>query len=454
MMTLKEAARALDARLVGADATFTSVGTDTRKVSAGQLFVALIGPRFNAHTFISEAARGGAVGALVSEACAGSFPCIEVEDTRLALCRLAAHWRGQFNAPLIGVTGSNGKTTVKNLIGAMLAAHAEPHAGIVTEGNLNNDIGMPLTLLRLRAEHRFAVIEMGMNHAGEIDYLTRIARPTVALVNNAGAAHLEGLGTIENVAHAKGEIFAGLNADGIAIINADDDYADLWRRLAAPRRIVTFGIERAADVRARFTPVDDGALIELSTPVGSITMRSPLLGKHNAANVAAASAASLAAGASLADIQRGLEKLRGISGRLEVKRGLNDARVLDDTYNANPNSLAAGLEVLREARGERVLVLGDMGELGESSVDIHRRVGEMARKVGVQRVFAVGKLTEETVKTFGEGARHFVDQASLIAALAPSLHANVTVLVKGSRMMKMERVIAGIVPADTSGGAR
>ena len=444
MMTLAQAARALGGRLVGDDATFTSVGTDTRRVTPGQLFVALIGPRFNGHAFIADAARGGAIGALVSEPCAGTLPCIEVDDTRLALGRLAAHWRGQFTGPLIGVTGSNGKTTVKNLIGAMLAAHAEPHSGIVTEGNYNNDIGMPLTLLRLRAEHRFAVIEMGMNHAGEIDYLTRLARPTVALVNNAGAAHLEGLGSIENVAHAKGEIFAGLAPDGTAIINADDDFADLWRRLAAPRKIVTFGLERAADVRARFTPADDGAVIELFTPVGAITMRSPLLGKHNAANVAAASAASLAAGASLADIQRGLEKLRGISGRLEVKRGLNGARVLDDTYNANPGSLAAGLEVLREARGERVLVLGDMGELGESSLDIHRRVGEMARKVGVQRVFAVGRLTAETVKTFGDGARHFADQAGLIAALAPQLRADMTVLVKGSRMMKMERVVAGI----------
>ena len=444
MMTLAQAARALGGRLVGNDAAFTSVGTDTRRVTPGQLFVALIGPRFNGHAFIADAARGGAIGALVSEPCANVLPCIQVDDTRLALGRLAAHWRGEFTRPLIAVTGSNGKTTVKNLIGAMLAAQAEPHPGIVTEGNLNNDIGMPLTLLRLRAEHRFAVIEMGMNHAGEIDYLTRIARPTVALVNNAGAAHLEGLGSIENVAHAKGEIFAGLAADGTAIINADDDYADLWRRLAAPRKIVTFGLERTADVHARFTPADDGAVIELSTPAGAITMRSPLLGKHNAANVAAASAASLAAGASLADIQRGLEKLRGISGRLEVKRGLNGARVLDDTYNANPGSLAAGLEVLREARGERVLVLGDMGELGESSLDIHARVGEMARKVGVQRVFAVGKLTEETVKTFGDGAHHFRDQASLIAALAPQLRADMTVLVKGSRMMKMERVVAGI----------
>lgn len=452
MMTLSRAAQALGARLTGADATFTSVGTDTRSVTAGQLFVALIGPRFNAHEFINEAANGGAIGALVSEPCADIVPCIEVADTRLALGKLAAHWRAQFDVPLIAVTGSNGKTTVKNLIGAMLAAHAEPHGGIVTQGNLNNDIGMPLTLLRLRAEHRFAVIEMGMNHAGEIDYLTRIARPTIALVNNAGAAHLEGLGSVENVAHAKGEIFAGLANKGTAIINADDDYADLWRRLAGSRTILTFGLERPADVSARFTPTDDGALIELTTPAGSITMRSPLLGKHNAANVAAASAASLAAGASLADIQRGLEKLRGISGRLEVKRGLNDARVLDDTYNANPGSLAAGLEVLREARGERVLVLGDMGELGESSAEIHRRVGEMARKVGVQRVFAVGPLTQETVKTFGEGARHFADQASLIAALAPSLRAGMTVLVKGSRMMKMERVVAGITTE--TGGTR
>ena len=448
-MTLAAAAQVLNGSLRGADARFTGVSTDTRTLARGDLFVALVGPRFDGHVFIAEAASKGAVGALVSrDPGEAVVPLVQVEDTRLALGRLAADWRRQFRMPLVAVTGSNGKTTVKNMIAAILS---ERGPTLATQGNLNNDIGVPLTLLRLRAGDRYAVIEMGMNHPGEIDYLTGLARPTVALVNNAAAAHLAGLGSVEAVARAKGEIFAGLAEDGVAVVNADDAYADLWRGLAAPRPILTFGLDRHADVTARYTLDADGSTIELRTPRGEITMRLPLLGRHNVMNALAASGAALSAGASLADIQAGLEKLKAVSGRLEVKRGVNGARVLDDTYNANPGSLAAGVEVLKSAGGERVLVLGDMGELGEAARDIHRRVGELARQLGIQRLFAVGELTREAVAAFGPGAEHFVSHEALIDRLNQVLRGDMTVLVKGSRLMKMEQVVAGITEA-TAGG--
>ena len=442
MMRLGAAAQALHAQLLGGDAEFTGVNSDTRKLQPGELFVALQGPNFDGHDFVAQAQTLGAVGALTSRRVDGGLPQIVARDTRLALGELAAHWRRQFNIPLIAITGSNGKTTVKNMTAAILAQRG---AGLVTQGNLNNDIGMPLTLLRLRAHDRFAVIEMGMNHLGEIEYLTNLARPTIALINNAAAAHLEGLGSVENVARAKGEIFSGLAADGVAVINADDRFADFWRGLAGARRVLTFGLDNAADVRGSFTPGTDAYEVQLTTPGGSIRMSLSLLGKHNVANALAAGAAALSAGATLEDIKQGLEKLRSASGRLEIKAGVGGARVLDDTYNANPGSLAAGLEVLREAQGERVLVMGDMGELGEAAPDIHRRVGEMARKVGVERFFAVGDLSKLAVASFGTGAQHFRDHDALVASLQKAMHADMTVLVKGSRMMRMERVVQGIV---------
>ena len=448
-MTLAAAARVLDGALAGRDAGFTGVSTDTRTLARGDLFVALTGPRFDGHVFVTEAAAKGAVGALVARAVDAVVPIVQVADTRLALGRLAAHWRTQFAIPVIAVTGSNGKTTVKNMIAAIMA---ETGPGLATQGNLNNDIGVPLTLLRLRARDRYAVIEMGMNHPGEIDYLTHLTRPTIALINNAAAAHLAGLGSVEAVARAKGEIYAGLGDDGIAIVNADDDYAGLWRELAGRRRIVTFGLDKPADVTAEYTLGADGSTIHLHTPQGGISMRLSLLGRHNVMNALAAGSAALAGGASLADIQAGLEKLKAVSGRLEVKSGANGARVLDDTYNANPGSLAAGVEVLKAAAGERVLVLGDMGELGEAAADIHRRVGALAARLGIERLYAVGELTREAVAAFGANARHFDSQEALIDDLRRAMHADMTILVKGSRSSKMERVVAGIIDDQPAAG--
>jgi len=452
MMSLAIIAEALKAPRVGDDVRINGVSTDSRQLAHGDLYVALKGERFDGHMFLAEAINAGAAAALLGRDIDTPLPYVRVPDTRLALGDLARFWRGQFSIPFIGVTGSNGKTTVKEMIGSIMS---EIGPGCVTRGNLNNDIGMPLTLLRLRANDRYAVIEMGMNHLGEIDYLTRIARPTVALITNAAEAHLAGVGGLQQVAQAKGEIFSGLTDDGVAIINADDRFADYWRGRAKPHRVLTFGLERAADITCHHVAADNGSDILLMTPThGEILMRLPLLGKHNVMNAMAAAAASLSAGASMPQVKAGLEKLKGISGRLEIKQGVSGARVIDDTYNANPGSLAAGLQVLRDCKGERVLVLGDMAELGPAADDIHRRVGELAKSLGVERLYALGPMAALAVKSFGQGGRHFQDAAALIEALIDAMHADMTLLVKGSRVMQMERVVAGIVRQTPPAGGK
>ena len=449
MMSLGLVANALHVPLTGADARLSGVGTDTRSLAAGDLFVALVGPNFDGHHFLPEAIAKGAAGAVLSRALHTPLPYVHVPDTRLALGELASFWRRQFAIPVVAVTGSNGKTTVKEMLGTILA---QTGTGCVTRGNLNNDIGLPLTLLRLRAGDRYAVIEMGMNHAGEIDYLSRLTAPTVAVITNAAEAHLEGLGSLAQIARAKGEIFVGLPGDGIAVLNADDPHCELWRALAAPRRCLSFGLDNRADVTAVYELGDTGSTIQLRTSHGDSEMRLPLLGKHNVMNALAATAASLAAGATVADVKTGLERLKVISGRLELKQGISGARVIDDTYNANPGSLTAGLQVLKEAQGERVLVLGDMAELGPTAPDIHRRVGELAHSLGVNRLYGIGQLSALAVKSFGKTGKHFDTPEALIDALIDCMHADMTLLVKGSRVMHMERVVAGIVrrPGETN----
>lgn len=444
MMKLSAAAQALKAPLSGTDAELLAVTSDTRVLRRGDLFIALVGPNFDGHAFLPEAEAKGAAGALISRGVQTALPTITVPDTRMGLGALASHWRSQFSIPLVAVTGSNGKTTVKNMLAAILE---ESGAGLATQGNLNNDIGVPLTLLRLKRSDRYAVIEMGMNHAGEIDYLTQLARPTVALITNAGEAHLAGLGSVAAVARAKGEIFSGLAQDGIAVINVDDPHAGLWRQLASQHRCLTFGMDHPADVSAECALAITGSVIRLNTPQGEIEMRLSLLGKHNAMNALAAASASIAAGVKLDDIKKGLEKLKAMSGRLEIKTGMQGARVLDDTYNANPSSLVAGVEVLKEAEGERVLVLGDMAELGDAAADIHRRVGDLARRLGVHRMLAVGELSKSAVSGFGDGAQHYSTQQALVEDLLACLHPGMTVLVKGSRVMRMEKVVEQITVA-------
>jgi UDP-N-acetylmuramoyl-tripeptide--D-alanyl-D-alanine ligase len=446
-MSLAILADVLHAPLIGRDALFTGVSTDTRTLNRGDLFVAIQGPHFDGHTFLAEAIRAGASGALLAREIDTTLPHVRVPDTRLALGQMAAFWRAQFIIPVIAVTGSNGKTTVKEMIAAILARKGPVCA---TRGNLNNDIGLPLTLCRLTAQDRYAVIEMGMNHKGEIDYLTRLTRPTIAVITNAGAAHLAGLGTVEDVARAKGEIYAGLAPGGVAVINADDAHSGLWRALAAPRAIRTFGIDRLADFRAEYALGMAGTELFLKSPDDGIEVNLPLLGRHNVLNALAAAVAASVAGATLDDIKRGLEIVRPVTGRLETKAGMSGARIIDDTYNANPDSLAAALNILREFKGERVLVLGDMGELGENAVEMHRRAGDLAKELGIQRLFTTGVLSANSVATFGKGGRHFDTVEALIEALIDCMHGDMTVLVKGSRAARMERVVSGIQRVGTS----
>ncbi len=446
MMLLSQAAQVLGGKLIGQNTLFTAVSSDSRKIAPGDLFVALQGENFDGSEFVAGAAQSGAVAALVN---ASSYhgveppcPLLLVEDTRLALGRLAAHWRGRFDIPLVAVTGSNGKTTVKEMLAGILrSAAGSTDAVLATQGNLNNDIGMPLMLLKLRATHRYAVIEMGMNHPGEIDYLARLARPDVAVVNNAGSAHLAGLGSVDAVARAKGEIFSGLPDNGIAVINADDAHAPLWRELAGTHAVIEFGMERHVAVHAQWQPQGHGAHIEVSTPQGSFSAKLQVPGVHNVRNALAATAAAAALHIGLADIAAGLEKFCGVGGRLQRKTALHGAVLIDDSYNANPASLHAALKVLAQAAGKKILVLGDMGELGAAAVRLHGEIGAEARRLGVDELLALGELTAHTVHEFGAGARHFERIEDLLAALDKNMGAGSTVLVKGSRFMRMERVV-------------
>ena len=443
MMHLSEAARATHGQLVGQDGVFEGVTTDSRKVSAGDLFVALRGDRFDGHDFVSQCFSQGAVGALVWDGSniAADGALIRVDDTRTALGTLAAYWRGKFDIPLAAVTGSNGKTTVKEMLAGILRVASSEREVLATEGNLNNDIGLPLTLLKLRQGHRFAVAEMGMNHTGEIAYLTRMAQPSVTLINNAQPAHLEGLGSVEAVARAKGEIFQGLGAGGTAVFNADDAYAPLWAELASKHRILTFGLTHSADVVATYAPEQSGSQIRLITPQGECEVRLSVAGEHNVRNALAASTAALAMGVPMAAIVAGLEQFGGVKGRLQHKPGYRGALVIDDTYNANPASMWAAISVLSRMPGQRIFVMGDMGELGGSSKQLHAEIGAEASAAGIDRLYALGELSRHAVAAFGAKACHFETPEALGQAVREVMGPACTVLVKGSRFMRMEQIV-------------
>jgi UDP-N-acetylmuramoyl-tripeptide--D-alanyl-D-alanine ligase len=458
MMLLSQTVRVLNARLIpgglGNDVRFSAVSTDTRKLVPGDLYVALRGEHYDGADFVAKAAQSGAVAAVVNQ---DSFdkltstlnpeiPLLLVEDTRQALGQLAAHWRRQFDIPLVAITGSNGKTTVKEMLASILrVASGSDEAVLATKGNLNNDIGMPLTLLQLNSQHRYAVIEMGMNHPGEIDYLTQIASPQVALINNASGAHLEGMGSVEAVAQAKGEIFAGLQHEGSAIINADDEYAPLWRSLAGVHSLLEFGLNGEADVSGQWEPHETGLRLVAQTPLGDFTADMQVPGEHNARNALAATAAAIALNLPLESIVAGLEKFSGVAGRLQRHAARNNAVVIDDTYNANPASLHAAIAVLAQAAGRRVLVLGDMGELGDNAAAFHAEIGALARTAGIDKLYALGELSREAVREFGSEAQHFDSVEDLKKALEIEWAPGTTLLVKGSRFMKMERVVAHCV---------
>lgn len=443
MMRLSDIARATAGQVIGEDVLITSVGTDSRKLEAGQLFVALRGDNFDGHDYAAQVLQQGAAAVLVSDPASVASPAVLVADTKLALGQLAAYWRSQFNIPLAAITGSNGKTTVKEMLASILAVAAgDAEAVLATRGNLNNDIGLPLTLLRLRAQHKFAVVEMGMNHFGEISYLTRLGKPDVALINNATSAHLGGLGSVAGVAQAKGEIFEGLVSAGVAIINADDAYAALWQSLAVGHSIVRFGLNTEAEISARYTLAADASRIELDTPAGAASLQLPVAGVHNVRNALAATAVALAMGVELQAVVQGLQEFAGVQGRLQRKPGRAGAALIDDTYNANPASMRAAVDVLASQPGKRLLVVGDMGELGADEQALHAELGAYALAAGIDGLYALGNLSQYTVAAFGPGAQHMQSAEQLAEAVLPQLQSDVTVLVKGSRFMRMERVVA------------
>lgn len=444
MLSLSAAAKAINAGYSGADVEFTGVVTDSRAAAAGDLFVALKGERFDGHDFVGQVIQQGAAAALVErrDPAWGDFPLLVAADARLALGALAGYWRGRFDIPLVGLTGSSGKTTVKEMIAAILRAQTgNDDQVLATRGNLNNDIGMPLTLLRLRDIHRYAVIEMGMNHPGEIAYLTAIAKPDVALITNAQAAHLAGLGSVERVARAKGEIFQGLAANGVAVINADDPHAAMWLESAAGRRIVRFGLEQPAEVSGAFKLQPFGSEIEMTTPAGKFAVALPVPGEHNVRNALAAAAVASALGVGNAAIAAGLAKVSSVKGRLRKNPCLHGATLIDDTYNANPGSVRAAIAVLAGLPGKKVLVLGDMGELGETARALHAEAGAAAKAAGIDRLFTLGDLSAAAAEAFGQGGRHFESIENLLHDVENLLAPDVTVLVKGSRFMRMERVV-------------
>lgn len=455
--TLARIAAVTQGRILGraqaAEQVVNGLTTDTRAIAQGQLFVALAGERFDAHDFLAAAVQAGAAGLLVSDEqrLPAGVPAVLVADTRLALGQLAAAWRAQFTLPLIAVTGSNGKTTTKEMIASILET-AYPGAVLATRGNFNNDIGLPLTLLGLHAGHRAAVVEMGMNQPGEIAYLTQLARPTVALVNNAQRAHLQGMGDLAEIAREKGSIFTGLTAAGVAVFNADDAQSAVWQAQvdAAGQRPLRFAVNQPAEVRGTLTQQGLDFLLALQTPAGEAQLVLPVPGRHNAVNALAATAACLAAGIALPQVVAGLQSFRGVKGRLQRRQGQQGAQILDDTYNANPDSVRAGIDVLASTIGKKILVLGDMGEIGEGSHQCHDEIGGYAKSQGVDRLYALGEASAQAVRNFGEGGRHFCNIDKLIAAVQKELAADTTVLVKGSRFMRMERVADALVAEEQS----
>ncbi len=434
-LSLKQVANAIGVQFLGKDVCFSRVSIDSRQVGSETLFVALRGERFDAHDFAPAVVEAGAVALMVERPLAVDCPQLLVDDCRLALGRLAAYWRSLMGLQLVAITGSNGKTTVKEMLAAILRREGATSA---TQGNFNNEIGVPLTLLALQPEDQFAVVEMGANHSQEIAYLCSLAKPKVVLINNAAAAHLEGFGSLEGVAQAKGEIYADLPEDGTALINLDDDFSSFWQSLAEGKRQLTFGLQAAADISGCWqTP----SRLQIRYKDESIELTLPLLGEHNARNALAACAAALALGVGLAQIRLGLLSVQAVKGRMQQIKGINGSLLFDDSYNANPASLAVALSVVAQMSQDVWLVLGDMLELGEQSETIHFQAGEQAKQAGVQRLFALGELSRFSCDGFGQGAEQFTNLSALATVLQAQLGENNVLLIKGSRGMKLDKLV-------------
>lgn len=438
-MQISKAAEILQTRYQGDNVCFLGCSTDTRTIKKKELFIALRGENFDGHDYLDKAKASGASAVLVEEKCEVVRPSIIVKNTRHAMGELAKNWRARFSIPLVAITGSNGKTTVKEMVAAICGCKSSV---LATQGNLNNDIGVPLTLFGLGDDHQYAVIEMGANHPGEIEWLSQISQPTVAVITQCAPAHLEGFGSVEGVAHAKSEIFIGLSEDGVAVINGDDEFADLWREKSNHVNQLTFGLGSDNEITAESVRIENGkSSFQMITPVGKVEIALNLPGRHNITNALAAAACAISLGTSLSFIKQGLESVSTVKGRLQIKTGLKQCRIIDDTYNANPASLDAALEVLDEFPGRHWLVLGDMGELGNDDKVLHARAGEKSKASGVERLYALGELTKFTVQSFGEGARHVDNHEQLVSLIGEEIDSDVTILIKGSRAMNLERLV-------------
>lgn len=441
--TLAAAANIMNGTLHGDDRGFAGVSTDTRTVGQDELFFALQGPNFDGAAFVSAAAEKSAAAAVVTEAAEVDIAQITVDDTRLALGTLAGSWRKRMPAKVIGITGSNGKTTVKAILATCLSLSAET---LGTRGNLNNDIGLPLMLLSLSEKHRYAVIEMGANHPGEIAYLTSLAEPEVVVITNAAPAHLEGFGDLDGVARAKGEILQGDISPIFVVLNADDPYFAYWNSQLADDTVISFGVEADASVLATDVEADGDAMnFSIHIHLEEIPIRLPLAGLHNVRNACAAAAVLHGLGMDSKQIRQGLESVQAVSGRLQPVEGITTLTVYDDSYNANPQSVIAAAEFLAAQPGHNWLVLGDMGELGEDEVLLHKAVGRAVKRLGIDRILAIGALSQNTVKTFGNGGQWYENIDGLIEELQSSATEDTNILIKGSRFMEMERVVEALI---------
>lgn len=448
---LSELAAVLAGQLAGADVPVRGVSIDSRRIAPGDLFVALPGARVDGHDFLAEVAAAGAAAALVSRDVQAPLPVIRVADTRRALSSLGAYNRTLFEGTLVAITGSSGKTTAKTLVAAVLARAGET---LATEGNLNNEIGVPLTLLRLTPAHRFAVVEMGAARRGDIAWLCELGRPDIALLLNAMPAHLEGFGDLEGVVEAKGEIYQGLAGKGIAVINGDQPWASRWRAAAGGARILDYALEQPAAIRARDIRSRGmaGSSFIVSTPEGDLPVRLQLPGRHNVSNALAALAVGMACGVGLSEISAGLASVRPVAGRGALQRGVGGSTLVDDTYNANPGSVRAAIDLLADCPPRRWLALGAMLELGEDSARMHREIGEYARDRGLDHFVGVGEPLREAVAAFGEGGEWHADCATAAASMQGRLQAGDTVVIKGSRSAAMERLLAALAETQTEAG--
>jgi UDP-N-acetylmuramoyl-tripeptide--D-alanyl-D-alanine ligase len=447
ILRLSEVALWTHGTLKGRDLMVRTVATDTREVMSGALFLALKGENFDGHDFVDAAKAAGAIAALVARPVASDLPQVVVADTLFALGDLASHVRAQHRARVVGITGSNGKTTVKTLLASILSLHGKTH---VNAGNFNNEIGLPLSLLAMPEDTQYAVLEMGAGKPGDIEYLAAIARPEIGLVNNIGPAHLERMGSIEGIAETKGALYAALPAHGVAVINADETFAPLFTSLNRAEHVIRFGLDKPAEVSAEIRKLGTESRFALRTPNGSVEIALPLAGRHNVANALAAASVAVALDVPPATIKQGLEAAPAVKGRLARHAMPGGWTLIDDSYNANPASTAAAIATLVEEPAEAWLVLGDMRELGPQARELHAQVGALAKRSGIAWLYTVGELSRAAAAAFGEGAQHFADQDALTRALVAQVRPGVSVLVKGSRGSAMDRVVKALL--DGMGG--